>query len=137
MAARLPDLSPTPEEFTDPDDLGQRPVLVQSRLAFNLHLQERLLTCGNQGALDEADAARMARRPSLPGGDHDEASYFSMLRKVRIPCLSLVFGCFLLVGLEVVVLTRVESESEEFTEFEEGKSEYCCYEEEICDCCGE
>jgi hypothetical protein len=87
MAARLPDLLPTPEEFSDPSDAEHRTgngLLPRSRSGFNLHLHERLLTCGNQGALDQDP--RMGRRPSvvsLSAGD-DESSFFHVLRRVRI-----------------------------------------------------
>ena len=65
--SKAPDLSPTPEEFVDSetDERAQYGSgIPNNRSGFNLHLQERLLSCGNYGALlDNED--RMGRRPAL------------------------------------------------------------------------
>jgi len=70
-----------------------RGVLPNNRSGLNLHLQERLLSCGNYGALlDEED--RMGRRPSvgslsIDGGgssvstrdrESEDGSYFNIKR---------------------------------------------------------
>lgn len=64
--SKAPDLSPTPEEFVD-SETGEKAHgsgLPHNRSGFNLHLQERLLGCGNHGALLD-DEGRMGRRPSV------------------------------------------------------------------------
>ena len=96
MAAKLPDLSPTPEEFTDPNNRSSSTannLLTHSRSGYNLYLQERLLVAGSHGALDAAQD-RMGRRPSVGslGVEHDDnntSSYFNLLRRVSHRLLSL------------------------------------------------
>lgn len=120
-----PDLSPTPEETSSMDgDTGDRTtrsaVLPNNRSGLNLHLQERLLSCGNYTALLD-DEDRMGRRPSvgslsMDGGggsgsardrESDDGSYFS-IKRVRI---SVQFVGNLLMWVCVTV-----AESEESTE---------------------
>jgi len=96
MAAKLSDLSPTPEEFIDSNDRLSSTAnnfLTHGRSAYNLHLQERLLTAGNHGTVDAAQG-RMGRRPSVGslGVDHDDnntSSYFNLLRRVSHRLLTL------------------------------------------------
>jgi hypothetical protein len=98
-----PDLSPTPEETAsmDGETLDKttamtRGGLPNSRSGLNLHLQERLLSCGNYGALLD-DEDRMGRRPSVGSlsmdgagssvsardRESDDGSYFN-IKRVRI-----------------------------------------------------
>jgi hypothetical protein len=91
--SRAPELSPTPEEPLDPPDVDEksRPgAFSRSRSALNLHLQERLLSCGNFGALLD-DEDRLGRRPSLGSlsvdgsnrdRDSDDGGYFNLKRVV-------------------------------------------------------
>jgi len=87
---RAPDLSPTPEEPVVPDveDKSRGGAFSRSRSALNLHIQERLLSCGNFNALLD-DEDRMGRRPSVGSlsvdgsmrdRDNDEGGYFSLQR---------------------------------------------------------
>ena|ERR1700731_1099018 len=91
--SRAPDLSPTPEDPLDPpetDDKSRPGAFSRSRSALNLHLQERLLSCGNFGALlDNED--RLGRRPSVGSlsvdgskgdRDSDDGGYFNLKRVV-------------------------------------------------------
>ena len=91
--SRVLELSPTPEEPLDPPDVDEksRPgAFSRSRSALNLHLQERLLSCGNFGALLD-DEDRLGRRPSLGSlsvdgsnrdRDSDDGGYFNLKRVV-------------------------------------------------------
>jgi hypothetical protein len=89
--SRAPELSSTPEEFVDEEngEKAQGGALPHNRSAFNLFLQERLLSCGTHDALlDNED--RMGRRPSVGSlsvdglsvrdRDSDDGGYFNMRR---------------------------------------------------------
>ena|SRR5208282_5171909 len=90
--SKAPDLLPTPEEFVDleTDERAQYGGGVpHNRSGFNLHLEERLLSCGNYGALlDNED--RMGRRPSVGSlsvdgssvrdRDSDDGGYINLKR---------------------------------------------------------
>ena len=87
---RAPDLLSTPEETAMPEaeDKPKGGAFSRSRSALNLHIQERLLSCGNFNALLD-DEDRMGRRPSvgslsvdgsLRDCDKDEAGYFGLQR---------------------------------------------------------
>jgi hypothetical protein len=90
--SKAPDLSPTLEEFVglDNDERAQHGGgIPHNRSAFNLHLQERLLNCGNYGVLlDGKD--RMRRRPSIGSlsvdgssvrnRDNDDRGYYNLKR---------------------------------------------------------
>jgi hypothetical protein len=91
--SRAPELSPTPEEPLDPpeaDEKSRAGAFSRSRSGLNLHLQERLLSCGNFGALLD-DEDRLGRRPSLGSlsvdgsnrdRDSDDGGYFNLKRVV-------------------------------------------------------
>src|ERR1700721_915860 len=66
IKSRAPDLFPTPEEPMEfeGDDKSRGAAFSRSRSGLNLHLQERLLSCGNFSALLD-DEDRMGRRPSI------------------------------------------------------------------------
>lgn len=89
--SKAPDLSPTPEEFVDSetDERAQYGGdIPHNRSGFNLHLQERLLSCGNYSALLDNDL--MGRRPSVGSlsvdgssvrdRDSEDGSYYSLKR---------------------------------------------------------
>lgn len=96
--------------------------LPNSRSGLNLHLQERLLSCGNYGALLD-DEDRMGRRPSVGSlsidgagssvsardRESDDGSYFS-IKRVRISL------CFLPEFMLMWGVCVTVAESEEFTE---------------------
>lgn len=86
--ARALDLSTTPEEsvVSEIEDKSRGGAFSRSRSALNLHIQERLLSCGNFDALLDDDD-RMGRRPSVGSlsvdgstrhRDNDEGGYFSI-----------------------------------------------------------
>jgi len=90
--SKAPDLSPTPEEFvhSETDERAQYGGgIPNNRSGFNLHLQERLLSCGNYGALLDNEG-RMGRRPSVGSlsvdgssvrdRDSDDGSYLGLKR---------------------------------------------------------
>src|SRR5579859_7215124 len=71
------------------EDKARGGLVSRSRSALNLHIQERLLSCGTYGALmDDEDVARMGRRPSLGSTsldgssipESDEGGYFGLRR---------------------------------------------------------
>ena len=84
------DLSPTPEEPVVPEveEKSRGGAFSRSRSALNLHIQEKLLSCGNFNALLD-DEDRMRRRPSVGSlsvdgsmrdRDMDEGGYFGLQR---------------------------------------------------------
>jgi hypothetical protein len=88
--SKEPDLSPAPEGVVESEgDERGRGILPPNRSGLNLHLQERLLSCGNFSALLDDDD-RMGRRPSVQSlgmestssrdRDNDDGGYFSMRR---------------------------------------------------------
>lgn len=90
--SKAPDLSPTPEEFVDSEMVERAQYggdIPHNRSGFNLHLQERLLSCGNYSALLDNEV-RMGRRPSVGSlsvdgssvrdRDSDDGSYYSLKR---------------------------------------------------------
>ena len=81
-----PDAAPTPEEAPLVDDKARGSVIL-SRSGLNLHLQERLLNCGNFSTLKDDEDGRLSRRPSIssasssiPERDSDDGGYFRMTR---------------------------------------------------------
>lgn len=91
LKSKAPDLSAAPEEFASPEVNDRQPgagALPQSRSGLSLHLQEKLLSCGNHSAfLDNED--RRGRRPSagslydssmIPNRENEGGGYCNMKR---------------------------------------------------------
>ena len=96
IKSKGPELSATPEESGDLETNEGTHIdgLPHNRSGFSLHLQERLLSCGNSDALLD-NGNRSGRRPSVSSlsvdgvsgrdRDSDDGGYFGIKRVVSAP----------------------------------------------------